>query len=200
MSRHRRSQPDRYDENRAAALPGAAPSLPRHRAGHSGHSGQLVGFGFPPAEWDLLTHLPAQVVIAAISAEVDTARHTVVEGLAGIEAIAGGRAFDSELVRAVVAAIFAEPDEVDGPPAAGPVRQEFADRSRGIVDVLTTCRSATALLAARADPADSAAYRQWLQSIAARVCAAAHPVAGGEWFDNAGRRFVDDLGTALSLA
>jgi hypothetical protein len=192
MSRHRRSQPDRYDENRAAALPGAAPSLPLHRAGH------LLSFGFPPAEWNLLTHLPAQVVIAAISAEVDTARQTVVEGLAGIEAIAGGRAFDSELVRAVVAAIFAEPDEAEGAPV-GAVAQEFADRSRSIVDVLATCRSATAVLAARADPADSAAYRQWLQSIAARVCAAAHPGARDERFDDPGRRFVGDLGTALSL-
>lgn len=196
MSRHRRSQPDRYDENRAAALPGAAPSLPLHRAGHPGH---LATFGFSPGECDLLTRLPAQVVIAAISAEVDTARHTVVEGLAGIEAIAGGRAFDSELVRAVVAAIFAEPDEAEGSRATGAAAQEFADRSRTMVDVLATCRSATAVLAARADPADSAAYRQWLQSIAARVCAAAHPGAGDERCDDRGRRFVDDLGGALSL-
>jgi hypothetical protein len=196
MSRHRRSQPDRYDENSAAALPGAAPSLSWH---HSGLSGHPASAGFAPAEWDLLTHLPAQVVLAAISAEVDTARHTVVEGLAGIEAIAGGRAFDSELVRAVVAAIFAEPDEVDGSRGAGTVAQEFADRSRGILDVLATCRSATAVLAARADPADSAAYRQWLQSIAARVCAAAHQGAGGEWRDGGGRHFIDHLGTALSL-
>jgi predicted transcriptional regulator len=32
----------------------------------------------------------------------------VAEGLAGLDAIAAGRAFDSDLVRAVVAAIYAE--------------------------------------------------------------------------------------------
>jgi hypothetical protein len=193
MSRHRRSQPDGYDENRAAAFPGAASSL-----------GHLFSPGLPPGEWDVLIHLPAQVVIAAISAETATGGPTVVEGLAGIEAIAGGRAFDSDLVRAVVAAIFAEPDATEGGPGAtGAVVHEFADRSRDIADVLATCRSVTAILAARADPADSASYRQWLQSIAAKVCEVARSGsagAGGARFSDAGRRFLGDLGAALSLS
>lgn len=173
MSRHRRSQPGHPD----------------------GPLGDLVSPGFPPDEWALLTHLPAQVVIAAIAVEPGSSGRTVVEGLAGIEAIAGGRAFDSDLVRAVVAAIFAEPDD------AG-VARRFADRSRGVAEVLASCRSATAVLA-KADPADSAAYRQWLQSIAARVCetACSGSVAacGGERYGVAGRRLLKDLGTALSL-
>ena len=201
MSRHRRGQPDGYDDNRAAGFPGASPSLAWHRASHSGH---LTGPALPPGEWDVLTHLPAQVVIAAISAETETGGQTVVEGLAGIEAIAGGRAYDSDLVRAVVAAIFAEPDETDsGSGSTGAVAHEFADRSRDIADVLATCRSATAILAARVDPADSASYRQWLQSIAAKVCAVARSGSalgtGGERFSEAGRRFLDDLAAALSL-
>jgi hypothetical protein len=81
----------------------------------------------------------------------------------------------------------------DSAPATG--AGEF-DRSQGIVDVLITCRYATAVLAARADPADSASYRQWLQSIAARVCEVA--CSGGQACVG-GRRFVYDLGTALSL-
>jgi hypothetical protein len=165
--------------------------------------GDLVSPGFPPEEWALLTHLPAQVVIAAIAVEPGSSGRPVVAGLAGIEAIAGGRAFDSDLVRAVVAAIFAEPDDAEGgPPSAGPVARRFADGSRDLAEVLANCRSATAVLA-KADPADSAAYRQWLQSIAARVCEAACSgsvqAAGGERYGAAGRRLLRDLGTALAL-
>jgi hypothetical protein len=46
---------------------------------------------------------------------------------------------------------------------------------------------------ARADPADSAAYRQWIQSIAARVCAAGRPAPGVP-------AFPATLGKALDLA
>jgi hypothetical protein len=59
------------------------------------------------------------------------------------------------------------------------------------------------VLAARADPADSAAYRQWLQSIAARVCGASRSGGvlglGRERFSAAERRFLADLGGALGL-
>jgi hypothetical protein len=178
MSRRRRSQP-------AALGAAAGPGFP----------------GFPADEWALLTHLPAQVVIAAISVGSDGSGRTVVAGLAGIEAIAGGRAFDSDLVRAVVATIFAEPDAESAPPGAQPVARGFAGRTPGVADVLAACRSATAVLA-KADPADSAAYRQWLQSIAARACEAARSgggpaAAGGERYRAAGRRLLGDLGAAL---
>jgi hypothetical protein len=217
MSRHRRSQPDGYDENFAADLSGATPSLAGRAAGLPGDPASPR---FPPDDWALLTHLPAQVVIAAISIQPDAAGRTVVEGLAGIEAIAGGRAFDSDLVRAVVAAIFAEPDEpyadagsdagdpqaggqrAGGPVAGGSVAHRFVDRGESVVDLLVSCRAATAVLA-QADPADSAAYRQWLQSIAARVCEAARsgnaPGAGGWRYSAADRRLLADLGAALSL-
>ena len=157
----------------------------------------LVKLAFPHGEWSLLTGLPRQVVIAATSAEPDSPRRTVAEGLAGLDAIAAGRASDSDLVRAVVAAIYAETD----PGAAA--AEEFRDRGAGLAQVLAECRRATDVLAMRADPADSAAYRQWVQSIAARVCGASRSGGlfglGGEHVSPAERRFLDDLAIALAL-
>lgn len=198
MSSHGGRQPD---EDPAAGGTGAAPS---GASDHASLPGEPVSLRFLPEEWDRLTRLPAQVMFAAASAEPDTPRRTVVEGLAGVDAIAGGRAFDSDLVRAVVAAIYPEPGEGGGEPeAAGPIAVEFADRARGIAGVLAGCRSAAAILAARADPADSTAYRQWLWSIAAQVCQAARSGGvlrvGGERLSDAERHFLDDLGTALGL-
>ncbi|MEV0395446.1 hypothetical protein [Polymorphospora rubra] len=155
--------------------------------------GQLSTLAYPPAEWDLLTRLPSRIVVAATSAEPDDPRHRVREGLAGLEGIAAGRAFDSELVRVVATTIYAEHEQ--DRPAGG--------RGVGLADVLGSCREAVRVLAARADPADSAAYRQWVQSIAARVCRAgrAGGVAGAadEPGSAAERRFLDDLGAALGL-
>ena len=45
---------------------------------------------FEPHEWELLVRLPARIMIAATSAEKDSDRRTVDEGLAGINAIAAG--------------------------------------------------------------------------------------------------------------
>jgi hypothetical protein len=137
-------------------------------------------------------------MIAATSAEAESPRRTVAEGLAGMDAIAAGRASDSDLVRAVVAAIYARSE--DDQPAA----EEFTDRAAGLAGVLTTCEAATRVLAARADPADSAVYRQWLQTIAARVCGASRsgrglPRTGGDRFSVAEVRFLADLGAALGL-
>lgn len=213
LSRHRRRRPDGQDEKIAAEVTGAAPGP----AGYSPrHPANLVGPGFPAEEWSLLTHLPAKVVLAAVSARAGTAPQTVFEGLAGIEAIAGGRAFDSDLVRAVATAIFAEPDDAGtGRRDAGMAAQDPVRRTGGLADVLASCRLATEVLAARADPADSAAYRQWVQSIAARVCEAARAEGGacagsGGGSPGAGRceadplraadrRLLRDLGAALSL-
>src|SRR5438270_7267188 len=110
---------------------------------------------FTRAEWERLVKLPGRVVVAATSAQADSARHTVHEGLAGIDAIAAGRASASRLVRDVVAAIYHEPDE-DRPAA-----EEFQDRAAGIAAVLAECRDAGRLLAERADRADADAYRHW---------------------------------------
>jgi hypothetical protein len=158
---------------------------------------QLTRMAYPPAEWALLVRLPARVMIAATSAEADRPRRTVAEGLAGMGAIAAGRASDSDLVRAVVAAIYARSEDDQ------PVAEEFTDRAAGLAEVLAACEAAIGVLAARADPADSAAYRQWLQSIAARVCGASRSGGirgiGGDRFSAAERRFLADLREALSL-
>jgi len=153
---------------------------------------------YSPAEWHLLTRLPGQaIVVATLLVRATATRPGIGSGLAGLEGIAAGRAFDSDLVRAVVAGIYAESDSgrQDGPQAT--------DRATAEAEVFAACARAVRLLAERADPADSAAYRQWVQSIAARVCRAARPggltpldgVPGG----SAERRFLDELGSALGL-
>jgi hypothetical protein len=129
---------------------------------------QRIELPFSREEWELLVKLPGRVVVAATSAQADSARRTVAEGLAGIDAIAAGRASASRLVRDVVAAIYAETEDDDQP-----VAEEFHDRPAGIADVLGACRAAGRLLVARTGREDSDAYRHWLEAIAARVCQAA---------------------------
>lgn len=150
---------------------------------------------FTPAEWDLLVRLPRRVLIAATSAERDSAKHTVAEGLAGIEAIAAGRASPSRLVHDMVAAIYAEPDEDT------PVAEEFTDTQAGIASVLVECRTAARLLTERAPAEDAAAYRGWLTGIATTVCAAARTGGvfgfGGAGVSVAEQRFLDELARAL---
>ncbi len=150
---------------------------------------------FTRAEWHLLVRLPGQVVVAATSAEADSPRRTVAEGLAGIDAIAAGLQSPSPFVRRVVAMIYAEHD--DGAPTA----TEFDDRAAGLADVLATCRRAAAMLAERCPAGDRAAYADWLLSIADRVCSASRSGGvlgiGGARVSDAERRFQDDLGRAL---
>ncbi|MGK5738201.1 hypothetical protein [Micromonospora sp. URMC 103] len=145
---------------------------------------------YSAAEWDLLTSLPGRVVVAATAPGPGRPARGVAEGLAGLEAMAAGRSFDSDLVRAVVSAIYARHD--NQPLPTGP--------SDDLVDLLAACRAVVRVLDRRADPADSAAYRQWVQSVAARVCRAAppgRPPLAGE--APADRRFLDRLGDALGL-
>ena len=106
--------------------------------------------------------------------------------------IAAGTVSDSDLVRAAVAAIYTEADP--DPPTA----DQFRDRHAGITEVLVNCRTASAVLARRADPADAAAYRQWLQNIAARVCGASR--SGGLFgalTSDSEHKFLADLNRAL---
>ncbi|WP_207892753.1 hypothetical protein [Micromonospora sp. MW-13] len=147
---------------------------------------------YSAAEWDLLTGLPGRVLVAAATPAPGRPPRGVAAGLAGLDAVAAGRAFDSDLVRAVVAAIYARHDGVPAP----------ADQLADLVSLLAACRAAARVLRRRADPADSAAYRQWVQSVAARVCRAATdgdrapadlPTAPAD------RRFLDRLGGALDL-
>ncbi|MFF0150229.1 hypothetical protein [Micromonospora sp. NPDC005203] len=147
---------------------------------------------YSAAEWDLLISLPGRVLVATAAPRPGRPDRGVLAGLTGLDAVAAGRASDSDLVRAVVAAIYARHD------ATSPPVERLAD----LVDLLAACRAASRVLGRRADPADSAAYRQWVQSVAARVCRAV-PGPGERRLDQpatpADRRFLDRLGAALGL-
>ncbi|MBY8871602.1 hypothetical protein K7640_07055 [Micromonospora sp. PLK6-60] len=138
---------------------------------------------YSAAEWELLTSLPGRVLVAAAAPGPGRPPRGVAAGLAGLDAVAAGRAFDSDLVRAVVAAIYARHDGT----------QPSVERLADVVDLLAACRAAVRVLSRRADPADSAAYRQWVQSVAARVCRT------GDGTIPADRRLLDRLADALSL-
>ncbi|WP_435122656.1 hypothetical protein [Micromonospora tulbaghiae] len=144
----------------------------------------LTTAAYSAAEWDLLTDLPGRVLVAAASPGPGRPPRGVAAGLAGLDAVAAGRAFDSDLVRAVVAAIYARHDGAT----------ERDERLTDLVDLLAAARAAVRVLHRRADPADSAAYRQWVESVAARVCR-----AGRTTPSPADTRFLDRLGGALDL-
>ncbi|MFU8870804.1 hypothetical protein [Micromonospora sp. SL4-19] len=144
----------------------------------------LTTAAYSAAEWDLLTELPGRVLVAAASPGPGRAPRGVAAGLAGLDAVAAGRGFDSDLVRAVVSAIYARHD--------GTVERD--ERLTDLVDLLAACRAAVRVLRRRADPADSAAYRQWVESVAARVCR-----AGETGSSPADRRFLDRVAGALDL-
>ncbi|QLQ39147.1 hypothetical protein [Micromonospora robiginosa] len=139
---------------------------------------------YSAAEWDLLTDLPGRVLVAAASPGPGRPHRGVTAGLAGLDAVAAGRAFDSDLIRAVVTAIYARHDGA----------AERGERLTDLVDLLAAARATVRVLRRRADPADSAAYRQWVESVAARVC---H--AGQTSPSPADRRFLERLGGALDL-
>jgi hypothetical protein len=166
----------------------------------SGPRGGVAVAEFSAREWDLLVRLPARVIVAATSSDARNPRRTVAEGLAGLEAVAAGRAFDSDLVREVVAAIYAERTAAPPTPDGARKARRGAPPHKAL---FAACDEAARVLSRRADPADSAAYRQWLQSIAARVRAAARSAdalgMGGAQPTAAEREFLADLGRALRL-
>jgi hypothetical protein len=155
-----------------------------------------AAMSFARDEWELLTTLPRRVLVAAASAEADSGRRTVAEGLAGIEAIAAGRSSSSRLVREVVAAIFAEEDS-----AAQPVL-ELHDPEAEIDQTLTACRHAGVLLSIRGADVDADAYRQWISEIASAVCGASRIGGvlgiGAQRVSLAERRFLDELDESLT--
>jgi hypothetical protein len=165
-----------------------ASSAPRHPARPT--PAQLVARGFAPEDWRLLSRLPADIMIATIATQEREPRGTVAEGLAGLDTIAAGRWSDSDLVRAVVAAIFSEPEEEPGREPEAP-NDPDGKRSR----VLAGCRRAGGILRAGADPADAAAYRHWVQQVAVRVYGATRADAS---LAPAERRFLDDIAAAIS--
>jgi hypothetical protein len=151
-------------------------------------------------EWELLVRLPRRVLVAATSAERDSGKHTVSEGLAGIESIAAGRASGSRFVQQVVAAIYAEQDAADD---EAPAAEEFRDPAVGIAAVLEEARAAIRILNERMPLTDARAYGHWLLSIATTVCEAARSGGflglGGVPVSPAEQRFLDDLRDALRL-
>lgn len=167
-----------------------ASSAPRYPVRFAAH-------GFATEQWRLLTQLPAEIMIATIALQEDGPRRTVAEGLAGLDAIAAGRGSDSDLVRAVVAAIYSEPE--DDRPGQAPLPDRPQERRSG---VLADCRRVADILRGGADPADAAAYRHWIQQVAVRVFGASRSggVLGltGETVRPVEREFLDDLATALA--
>ena len=157
-----------------------------------------AAMAFDRDEWELLVTLPRRVVVAATSAEPDTPRRTVAEGLVGIEAIAAGRSSPSRLVREVVAAIYATEDGSEADAGA----EVFNDPGAGIAQTLTACGHANAVLARRASRVDADGYRAWLAEVAAAVCGAAHTGGllglGGVRVSVAESRFLDDLADTLT--
>jgi hypothetical protein len=130
-----------------------------------GHS--TLALAFDRDEWELVVTLPRRVLLAAVAAVPADGRRAA-EGIAGIEAIASGLASGSPLVREVVGAIYAEsyqdPDE--------------SDASTDVITVrtLAACRYAAHVVAARCGHEDAAAYREWLLHIAAVVTGVAQSV------------------------
>jgi hypothetical protein len=148
---------------------GSAGLTPRRHSERS-PQGRATSLVFPPDEWLLVTRLPARIVIAVSLAEPDPPWRTVAQGIAGLDAIAAGRIWDSDLVRAVVAAIYAE----DGGDRA---TEHLPCPGGDLSGTLAACRAVRAVLVARADPGDCAVYCQWLEHIALRMCAV--PRTGG---------------------
>jgi len=146
---------------------------------------------FPRAEWDLLVSLPGQVVVAATSADADGSRRSVAEALAGLDAIAAGRGSPNALVREVVGAIYSER-------GVDPTVFGATDRATGLAQVVDACRQASTSLAEHGSVEDRAAYEQWLQSIAFRVCDAdSVDSSGPSGPDATERRFLNDLADAF---
>ncbi len=125
------------------------------------------------AEWDLLVRLPGRMVAAATSDETVGARQSVIEALAGLNAIAAGRGSPNALVRQVVGTIYAELD-LDSPSTRDVGN---ADETASLAPILAACRQAAAILADHGSDADRLAYEKWLESIAIGVCDAS-PMTG----------------------
>ncbi|MEU8375154.1 hypothetical protein AB0C22_18780 [Micromonospora sp. NPDC048894] len=185
------------------SLAGEPPSAGRRAA-------PLTTAAYSAVEWDLLTTLPGRVLVAAASPGPGRPARDVAAGLVGLDAVAAGRASDSDLVRAVAAAIYARHDGATAPTGSATAPTGSATAPTGSATAPTdsaaalaggladpaelpqVCRAAVRVLRRRADPADSAAYRQWVESVAVRVCRTGTPQPSH-------RRFLDRLGDALDL-
>lgn len=187
-------------EPRRSLLPASYAGVMPRTSSTPGHPLKVAAGQFSPADWRLVVTLPAEVMIATVATQAEGERRSVAEGLAGLDAIAAGRGSDSDLVRAVVAAIYSEPEEDRAEPPA-----DAGDLATRRAQVLAACGQVVAILRAHADPADAAAYRHWVLQVAVRVCAASQSGGvlglGGDRiageYRGPGRDFLDDLAVAL---
>jgi hypothetical protein len=157
-------------------------------------------FGFTDAEWGLLVGLPQSVLTAASVATHDSARKTRAETAAGLDRISDARASASPLVTAIAAAVLdqtGDPDRGEELPAIEP-----ADPVGYGQDVVARAAEASALLTAKADPADAETYKHWLVEIAESVVGAATTGSvlgiGGDVVTDSERSFRDALAKALT--
>jgi hypothetical protein len=102
---------------------------------------QSSTLSFDRDEWELLVTLPRRVLIAASNAESPHREHSVNEGLAGIEAIASGLSSPSQLVRDVVAAIFAE--SYQGGRSSLELDDDVSATEGAVLPTLAACRFAS---------------------------------------------------------
>jgi hypothetical protein len=154
---------------------------------------------FADAEWGVLVGLPQAVVIAAMSAQHDSASRTESEAQAGMTAIADARDCGSPLIERVAAEIV---ERVGDPEDGLPPLPVFTDRAGGIEDVLNRCQEAVLLLAAKADEHEAQAYRHWLVEIAEQVVGASASGGfigiGSEQVSDAESAFIDKLRGVLA--
>ena len=158
-----------------------------------------VGLGLTDEEWGLLVGLPESVVVAASAAESDSGRRTAAESGAGQEAIANGRYSGNPLVEAVstrLLELVGDPEDGVAPPVI-----EVPDPEATIAEVIDKARTASRLLAAKAEEADASAYRFWLGTIADEVVVAARSGGvmgiGGDLMTEHELEFRERLAAAL---
>jgi hypothetical protein len=156
-----------------------------------------VTTAFASEEWDSLVQLPRWVVAGASASQYDRPHKTKVEVEVGLLASAHGRDTGNAFVAAVAEQTLRIFD--DRATVAG---IEFSDTSAGIATVLARAGAVNALLRAKAEPGDAAAYRAWLLSITDRVIEAVRTGdfmgVGGELVTQSEHRFRDQLAEVLA--
>jgi hypothetical protein len=151
---------------------------------------------FARDEWDRLVQLPRWVVAAASAAQWDSSHKTRVEVESGLIASAHGRGAGNAFLTEVGEETLKVFDEKA---TVGAI--EFTRAKAGINSVLDQAAQVNQVLAAKADPVDAAAYRQWLLAITDVVIRAARTGDfmgfGGQLVTEAEHKFRDRLAQVL---
>ena len=114
---------------------------------------------FTAEERNLLVRLPRWIVGAAASVHVTGAARTQQKLTNGFLAVAQGRSRDNPLVVELAAGATRVYDEDPRASGIDPTTPEGAEMA------LQYCRTALAILRAKAEEADAAAYRRWLLDV-----------------------------------